>query len=68
VVILVIFAIDIWTKRMAFSKVDAFSIKMGDVYNYIQITSFFNELKVINIGVIFGMFRSINYDKSFYQP
>jgi lipoprotein signal peptidase len=45
---------------MAFSKVDAFSIKTGGVYNYIRIKSFFNVVKVINTGASFGMFDRIN--------
>ncbi|GMO56257.1 MAG: hypothetical protein Ta2D_00830 [Rickettsiales bacterium] len=56
-----VFTIDIWTKRYAFAKVDAFREKTGGVYNYIQITSFFNIVEVINTGVSFGMFNSISY-------
>ncbi|MDR3290478.1 MAG: signal peptidase II [Rickettsiales bacterium] len=60
-IIFTIFVIDIWSKRIAFAKVDEFSVKTGGIYDYIQMTYFFNIVKVINTGVSFGMFNGIVY-------
>lgn len=59
--IFLLFAFDIWTKRLAFSKVDYIIDKTAGVHTYIRITNFFNIVKVVNTGVSFGLFGSLKY-------
>lgn len=59
--ILVLFILDIYTKRLAFEKVDNIIEKTAGVHNYIRINNYFNIVKVINYGVSFGMFNNIQY-------
>ncbi|MDR0423362.1 MAG: signal peptidase II [Rickettsiales bacterium] len=61
----IIFVLDIWTKRFAFAKVDAFNIKTGGAYNYIKVTNFLNISRVMNTGVSFGLFQNIKYGQIF---
>jgi signal peptidase II len=61
ILIFFVFVFDISTKRIAFAIVDAFFIKTGGVYNYVQITSFLNITRVINNGVSFGLFSELLY-------
>ncbi len=59
IIIISFFAIDICTKRLAFSKVEFIVEKTAGIHTHIYINDYFNIVKVINTGVSFGMFRNI---------
>lgn len=60
-IIFLLFILDIWTKRLAFSNVDYIINKTAGVHTHIRITSFFNIVKVVNTGVSFGLFNNLLY-------
>lgn len=60
-IIILFFAIDIYTKRLAFSKVEYIVEKTAGVHTHIYVNDYFNIVKVINTGVSFGMFRNLAY-------
>ena len=57
--ITILFIIDIWTKRLAFSMVDYMYNKTAGIHTYLYVNDYFNIVKVINNGVSFGMFRNL---------
>ena len=57
--IIILFVIDIWTKRLAFSMVDYIYNKTAGIHTYLYVNDYFNIVKVINNGVSFGMFRNL---------
>jgi len=59
--IVVIFELDIYTKRTAFSEVNEVYIKTVGIHDHIHITNYFNIVRVLNTGVSFGMFRNIPF-------
>ncbi len=59
--IIILFLIDIYTKRLAFSKVGEIYEKTAGIHQHIEITPFFNIVRVLNYGVSFGMFNNIQY-------
>ena len=59
--VLILFILDIYTKRLAFEKVDNIIEKTSGVHTYIRINNYFNIVKVMNYGVSFGMFNNIQY-------
>lgn len=63
ILILVLFAIDIYTKRLAFSYVRDIKLKTSGIHTHIQVNSFLNIVQVINTGVSFGMFNSLEYGR-----
>ncbi|MDR2526776.1 MAG: signal peptidase II [Rickettsiales bacterium] len=56
---IVISIIDIFTKTLAFLKIDIFFLKTGGIYNYIKVNDYFNIVRVVNKGVSFGMFDNL---------
>lgn len=60
-IIVLFFAIDIYTKRLAFSRVENIMEKTAGIHTHIHINNYFNIVKVINTGVSFGMFRNLAY-------
>ncbi|MDD2840257.1 MAG: signal peptidase II [Rickettsiales bacterium] len=58
-IIILFFVIDIYTKRLAFSKVDYIMQKTAGIHTHIYVNEYFNIVKVINTGVSFGILRSI---------
>lgn len=59
--ILLLVAFDIYTKRLAFSKVDNIIEKTSGIHTYIRINEYINIVKVINYGVSFGIFNKLQY-------
>ena len=59
--ILLLFIFDIWTKRLAFSKVDYIINRTAGIHTHIKVTGFFNIVKVVNTGVSFGLFGNLRY-------
>lgn len=59
--IVVLFAFDIWTKRLAFSRVDRIIEKTMGVHTHVRINDYINVVKVVNNGVSFGFFNTLSY-------
>ena len=62
-IISICFCLDIWTKRVAFHKVDQILVKTAGVHTYIRVNDYFNIVQVINTGISFGLFDNIPYRK-----
>lgn len=61
VFVAILFAFDIWTKRLAFRSVNNIIYKTKGIHTHIRITSFFNIVKVVNTGISFGLFNTLKY-------
>ena len=61
ILIAILFAVDIWTKRYAFRSVNNIIYKTRGIHNHININKFFNIVKVVNTGISFGLFNNLVY-------
>lgn len=61
VFIISLFILDIYTKRLAFSKVENIIEKTSGMHTHIKINEYFNIVKVVNYGVSFGLFNKLEY-------
>lgn len=59
IVVPILFFLDIYTKRLAFAKVDSVSAKTLGIHNKVVITNYLNVVRVINTGVSFGMLNNL---------
>lgn len=57
--IAMLFTLDIYTKRLAFSRVEYITQKTAGIHTHIPVNNYFNIVKVVNTGISFGMFRRL---------
>jgi len=52
-------ALDIYTKKIAFERVDYISKKTAGVHDHIKVAEYLNIVKVVNTGMLFGALNNL---------
>ena len=66
-IILVSFSADIYSKRVVFASLDQKMLELNTANAFIEVTSFFNLVKVYNRGVSFGLFSEYEHARTLFS-